>query len=556
MYESFQIMIDDPASKLSLGFDDYAEALAEIARVSRPQFAIGVFGAWGSGKTTLMRGMETTLRADPTVLPVWFNAWRYEKEEHLVVPLLDTIRDEVEKWGAERAPSAESQKRARRLATALGRAARAVFSGLTVKAGVPGALDVSLDANKVATAWRSSAGDGPVEPPQSFYHAAFLALKAAVTDFMAREGGAASQRFVIFIDDLDRCLPEKALEVLESMKLFFDLEGFVFVVGLDQRVIERAVQLKYPAGPQEAVGAPATYIGGAEYVKKIFQVQFTAPRIDQSDLVKFLDAIAEGEGLPDEQRADLALHVAPQISNLAASTAVNPREVKRLVNAYTMQMKMLERKLRDLGQSPSAGAVISLQIMSFRADWHGAYEALSSNPTEFIDGLQAALANNESAIAVDQEVLELPASFLGYARTAGQALLDLGSELDLYVSSLEAARSTDPAAREIAQVVGRIRVAHRIGGPEAPARLRQLLDEFQSRLSGTSFYEVIPVRPPVRDLIASYPTPPPPDVPEDAEQVDLRNQAWLDQVGAVLPLLTEFVADVRLRTATAASSAA
>ena len=95
-------MIDDPASKLSLGFDDYAGALAEIAGLSRPQFAIGVFGAWGSGKTTLMRAMQTTLAANPTVVPVWFNAWRYEKEEHLIVPLLDTIREEVLEWGVER----------------------------------------------------------------------------------------------------------------------------------------------------------------------------------------------------------------------------------------------------------------------------------------------------------------------------------------------------------------------------------------------------------------------------------------------------------------------
>jgi predicted KAP-like P-loop ATPase len=39
-------------------------------------------------------------------------------------------------------------------------------------------------------------------------------------------------KIVIFVDDLDRCLPDNALDVIESMKLFFDLPGFVFVVGL------------------------------------------------------------------------------------------------------------------------------------------------------------------------------------------------------------------------------------------------------------------------------------------------------------------------------------
>ena len=178
------------------------------------------------------------------------------------------------------------------------------------------------------------------------------------------------RRFVVFIDDLDRCLPENALEVLESMKLFFDLEGFVFVVGLDRRVIERAVQLKYPAAPVGPAGGVETYISGGEYVKKIFQVQFTAPRIDESQLESFLLAIADGEALPDAQRDDLATLVAPQIVNLATTSSVNPREVKRLVNAYTMQMKILERKLADVGRQPSAPVVLALQIMSFRADWH------------------------------------------------------------------------------------------------------------------------------------------------------------------------------------------
>ena len=39
-------------------------------------------------------------------------------------------------------------------------------------------------------------------------------------------------RMVIFIDDLDRCMPERALEILESIKTFFDIEGIVFVIGI------------------------------------------------------------------------------------------------------------------------------------------------------------------------------------------------------------------------------------------------------------------------------------------------------------------------------------
>jgi hypothetical protein len=94
-------------------------------------------------------------------------------------------------------------------------------------------------------AWND--GESLADDPVSFYHASFNAMKEAIREFVA----GTDRRIVVFVDDLDRCLPNNAPEVLESMKLFFDLEGFVFVVGLDQSVIERAIELKYetPGGP-------------------------------------------------------------------------------------------------------------------------------------------------------------------------------------------------------------------------------------------------------------------------------------------------------------------
>ena len=50
---------------------------------------------------------------------------------------------------------------------------------------------------------------------------------------------------VIFVDDLDRCLPEKAVEVLEAIKLFLDVPGCIFVLGIDHGVIERGIRLRY-----------------------------------------------------------------------------------------------------------------------------------------------------------------------------------------------------------------------------------------------------------------------------------------------------------------------
>ena len=97
----YQILLDAPAQSPALGYPEIATALGEIVMESAPRFAIGIFGGWGAGKTTLMQAVEAKLDSDRAV-PVRFSAWRYEKEEHLILPLLDTIRDALLDWGEQR----------------------------------------------------------------------------------------------------------------------------------------------------------------------------------------------------------------------------------------------------------------------------------------------------------------------------------------------------------------------------------------------------------------------------------------------------------------------
>lgn len=551
MYETFHILIDDPAPELALGFDDYAAALTEIVTLSRPQFAVGIFGAWGSGKTTLMRAMSRQLQATPGVVPIWFNAWRYEREEHLIVPLLDTIREQVLEW-AGGVNEAGSTSGARRLATAFGRAAKAILAGVSMTAGLPNAIEVSLDANKVATQWSQSAGDdSTASEPKSFYHASFMALRDAVGQFLSPQDNAtrpgAPHRFVVFVDDLDRCLPEKALQVLEAMKLFFDLDGFVFVVGLDQLVIERAVEHKYPKSdstPAADPADPAMYISGADYVKKIFQVQFTVPRVDEAQMGAYINAFATAGKLPTAQHDDLLVSVLPALRDLVGeSGAVNPREVKRLVNAYTLQLKILERKLPE---PVMPEAVIALQVFAFRSDWRRYYDAFAANPVDFVDEILR-LPGGETTIAVAAELIELPLSLLSFFQGAGTPLLKLDGEIELYVSALEAARTTDPRVREIAQALSRLRVALGRNG-SAPTDVREHVAELVSRLSSQPHQRAIDAARLLQALLDRFPTST--AGTQDREPLD----RWLAEVDALVPILTQTVADLRRRSTTADSA--
>jgi len=91
-YPSVVPFVDLPADKdLAFDFATYAELLASLILNAEPRsLTLGVFGGYGTGKTTLMRRVQRVLSPADAVT-VWFDAWRYDHEENLLVPLLAAL---------------------------------------------------------------------------------------------------------------------------------------------------------------------------------------------------------------------------------------------------------------------------------------------------------------------------------------------------------------------------------------------------------------------------------------------------------------------------------
>ena len=77
------ILTDRPAEADALDFQPYIDSLADliIDRSTSTPLTIGIFGQWGSGKTSLMQLIRTQVEARPRYRTVWFNAWKYERED-------------------------------------------------------------------------------------------------------------------------------------------------------------------------------------------------------------------------------------------------------------------------------------------------------------------------------------------------------------------------------------------------------------------------------------------------------------------------------------------
>lgn len=109
-----KIITDEPATEDVLDFSRYSEQLANIIMNSTARFTIGIFGGWGTGKTTLMKMIEKRLQDANSndILVVWFDAWKYEKEKYLaIVPFIRTIELTVENKVAELEKKRKEEKR-------------------------------------------------------------------------------------------------------------------------------------------------------------------------------------------------------------------------------------------------------------------------------------------------------------------------------------------------------------------------------------------------------------------------------------------------------------
>jgi formylglycine-generating enzyme required for sulfatase activity len=175
---------------------------------------------------------------------------------------------------------------------------------------------------------------------------------------------------VVFIDDLDRCVPEKAISVLEAVKLFLDAEGCVFVLGVDRDVIEKGIRVKYQSfllGPEEQLTEEDLLrripITGRDYVEKIVQLPFSLPSLHYEQVRDFVESL-----LPDD--------LSGCASVFARGLEANPRKIKRGIHVFRML-----RRLAELQEVPDLDPVLLAKMVILQSSYRGLYADILQEPS-------------------------------------------------------------------------------------------------------------------------------------------------------------------------------
>jgi hypothetical protein len=169
-----------------------------------------------------------------------------------------------------------------------------------------------------------------------------------------------TSRVVVFIDDLDRCSPRKTLEVFESVKVFLNIMGFVFVIGLSHDSISKLIDAEYkPSG-----------IRGSQYIRKIIQIPIILPEWKSTDAEAILDNLIRINKVDPNYSTLLTKNK----SVLASVVEPNPREIKRFINNFIITNELYPGQLR---KNIRKRELLIVQALRFR--WHSFYVRFSSD---------------------------------------------------------------------------------------------------------------------------------------------------------------------------------
>ncbi|QGN33951.1 P-loop NTPase fold protein [Microlunatus sp. Gsoil 973] len=429
-----------------INFSTVADSVVElIEQAEGKPLSIGVSGAWGVGKSSLVmltkdalerrerqRARDQGIRDDDDFqskyIFVSFNAWLYQGYDDARAALMEAIAVKLAEVAEERKTGVEKTRDFLRRIDWFRLASLTAGSAAALALGPPPVGLIGQFASLFSRGRRNGVDDNLIEDAQGAVTQAAGEAKGLLRDKPAQDESprqriqalrdsfvAALQELevtlVVLIDDLDRCLPETAVSTLEAIRLFLFLDGTAFVIAADDQMIKHAVK-KHFDQPDDALVT--------NYFDKLIQIPIRVPTLGTQEVRAYMfllyvhnsmlgesereririavcDRLAKtwqglridrafiqglGIDLPNELVAQLdTADRLTPIMATASGIAGNPRLVKRFLNALSVRMAVAKTQ----GVSVDEAALAKLLLFERLAPAE-LYQELATSITNSVDG--------------------------------------------------------------------------------------------------------------------------------------------------------------------------
>lgn len=378
-----------------LGFDVLVDELVvAITDTGLLPLTVGVLGGWGSGKSSLLKQAFGELAKENTASPyvcVEFSPWRYEDYDDVKTAIMRAVLNACQERASGDEAQVEEIGALRRFVRRLGHRSRAagrlavaaapVVAPAVLAAVDPHAAQATVDlASGLAQTAIPMATEALTDRPDNSGTDPAAEIRD-VTEFHERYAAmvdnlAGVDAVIVFVDDLDRCLPETIVDTFEAIRLFLNAPKTAYVIAANRQIIEASIDARYRQLQMEG-GRKV----GHEYLEKMLQLQVTVPALSpvetaayvsllvtalhltRSDFVTVCESVRQrraaapfaavynralaedvlGGLLNAQLAADLewANDISPA---LAEGLAGNPRSIKRFLNDLQWRQKAAARR--------------------------------------------------------------------------------------------------------------------------------------------------------------------------------------------------------------------
>ncbi|ANP86043.1 hypothetical protein BA011_10095 [Rhizobium leguminosarum] len=377
-----------------LNYSEVAEIICDmVSDKSLLPLSLGVYGGWGSGKSSVLKLVERALRDRSDTIVIEFDAWLYQGFDEAKSALMTVIASELMAQAPDnlKSKAVDLFKRVNKL--------RVLGLGVEVGMASVGLPTFGIFSKMLNSAQDAYEGNGDEQDLKAIQDGAKAAkektggllspreirtppeeITAFKNEFSAVLDGM-GKRLVVFVDNLDRCLPANAIKCLEATRLFLSMPNAAFIIAADVDMIRHAVSDQFK-------GASETHV--TDYLDKLIQFPVTVPRLGMREVLSFLCMlIATRSGVEENKveelrtflvesiqnswkgeqdlgrdkiieilsadvglvaQIDMAFRIAPILAR-AKSVSGNPRIIKRMMNIIRMRHATAIRRDMQLDEA-------------------------------------------------------------------------------------------------------------------------------------------------------------------------------------------------------------
>ena len=329
-----KIYIPEPAIAENEGFSEkadifqrkqFGERLANLVRSCQDGIVIALDAQWGEGKSTFIKMWRGHIGQDVEnpIKSLYFDAFANDYQKEPFLALAGELYDLVTNEGEEK--KKEFKDKAKGVAKSLARGAVKI-AVRTISGGI---IDGSIidSAEKDVSDMLADQVDSIIADKLENAKKDKLAIESfrGYLEKFAGDHGNGSP-IVFIIDELDRCRPDFALDLLEQIKHLFFVKGIVFLLVLNRNALEEIIRIRYGSG-----------ISAGQYLQTFINLWLTLPRKSgyyndmESQYIEYVlsQMLGDGERYHNEAAKDFLAHVSRQ-------KRLSCREIERILSYFAL----------------------------------------------------------------------------------------------------------------------------------------------------------------------------------------------------------------------------